>query len=124
MSNGKPEQPFSGPYKGLLDDLSTLITWLNANHDLSFVQAGDNSVFAYGGNGYVVVFDESIWGGLIELVTPGCTFSIKAGDDSKITVASTNPDEKASKRSFKEALAAIRHYYENRYWKTPKTAES
>jgi hypothetical protein len=124
MSKVETQTNFSGPYKGLLEELTGLIDWLNADHDLSFVKAGDNAVFAYGGDGYVVIFDEKIWEGLVELLTPGCTFAIKPGEDGKVVVTSSNADEKASKQSFKEAIAAIRNYYETRYWRTPNTAAS
>lgn len=122
MSKAETRSNFGGPYKDLLGELSKLIDWLRATHDLSFVKAGDNAVYAYGGDGYVVVFDESVWAGLVELMTPGCTFSIKPDADGKIGVTSSNTDEKASKQSFKEALAAIRSYYETRYWSTPDTS--
>jgi hypothetical protein len=122
MSQAQLRINFSGPYKALLGELSELIDWLRATHDLSFVKAGDNAVYAYGGDGNVVVFDESIWGGLVELLTPGGTFAIKADAEGKITTTSSNADEKASKQSFKAAIAAIRGYYESRYWKTPDTS--
>ena len=124
MSKVETQYNFSGPYKGLLGELSELIDWLNADHDVSFVKAGDNALFAYGGDGFVVIFNETIWGGLVELLTPGCTFAIKPGEDGKVIVTSSNADEKASKQSFKEALAAIRNYYETRYWSTPSTSAS
>jgi len=124
MSRAETQLNFSGPYKGLLDELSGLIDWLKGDHDLSFVKAGDNAVFAYGGNGYVVIFDETIWQGLVELLTPNCTFAIKPGEDRKVVVTSSNADEKASKQSFKAALAEIRNYYETRYWSTPNTGAS
>ena len=124
MSQAEPRANFSGPYKALLNELSELIDWLRATHDLSYVKAGDNAVYAYGGDGNVVVFDESLWAGLVELTTAGSTFAIKPDADGKVTVTSSNADEKTSKQSFKEALAAIRSYYETRYWKTPDTSES
>jgi hypothetical protein len=124
MSQSETPANFSGPYKDLLSDLAAVIDWLRANHDLSFVKAGDNAVYSYGGDGNIVVFDESLWRGLVELQTPDCTFAIKPGDDGKVFVTSSNADEKASKQRFKEAIKAIRDYYETRYWSTPKTATS
>ena len=115
---------FSGPYKDLLADLSALIDWVRANHDTSFVKAGDNAVYSYGGNGCIIVFDETLWRGLVELQTPVCTFAIKPGDDGKIAVTSSNADEKVSKQQFKEAIKAMRDYYETRYWSTPQPASS
>jgi hypothetical protein len=124
MSPAKTRADFSGPYKNLLGELAELIDWLKATHDLSYVKAGDNAVYAYGGDGYVVVFDESLWQGLIELTTPGASFAIKPEADGKVGVTSSNADEKASKQSFKDAITAIRNYYETRYWRTPDTSTS
>jgi hypothetical protein len=122
MSKAETQFNFSGPYKSLLAELAGLIDWLRDKHDLSYVKAGDSAVFAYGGEGHVVIFDESVWDGLVELLTPNCTFAIKPGEDRKIAVTSSNPDEQASKQSFEDALAGIRNYYENRYWETPDTS--
>lgn len=124
MSQSQTQTNFSGPYKDLLTDLAELIDWVNTNHDVSFVKAGDNAVYAYGGDGYTVVFDETLWRGLVELQAPDCTFAIKPGEDGRVAVTSSNADEKISKQRFKDAIKAIRDYYETRYWSTPKATIS
>jgi hypothetical protein len=123
MTKTSTDRTFTGPYKSLLNELSALIDWLWAEHDKSFVKAGDDKVYAFGGDGYIVVFDESLWEGLIELITPTNGFTLKPGEDGAVTVTSSNADEKASKEIFKEAIAKIRAYYESRYWSTPKTKQ-
>jgi hypothetical protein len=120
MTNTPTQSKFSGPYKEMLSELASLIEWLWAEHDKSFVKAGDDKVYAFGGNGYVLVLDETRWDGLIELMTPKGAFTIKPGDEGKIDVTSTVADEKQAKPLFKEALDAIKRYYEDRYWSTPK----
>lgn len=122
MTKTSTHPNFGGPYKEMLAELESLIDWLWTEHDKSFVKAGDDKVYAFGGNGYIVVLDESQWNGLIEFITPKGAFTIKPGEDGKANVASTIPDEKAAKQSFKEGVKAIRDYYEKRYWSTPKTS--
>jgi hypothetical protein len=122
MTKTSTRPNFSGPYKELLSELASLIEWLWTEHDKSFVKAGDDKVYAFGGNGYVVVLDESQWDGLIEFMTPKGAFTIKPGDDGKTSVTSTVQDEKAAKQLFGEGIKAIRNYYEKRYWSTPKTS--
>ena len=112
---------FEAPYKEVLTELAGLIDWLHTEHDNSFVKAGDDKVFAFGGGGFVVVLDESVWKGLIELVTPSGSVSIKPGDDGKIKVTSTVEGEAATKQILKDGIEGIRQNYENRYWSTPKT---
>jgi hypothetical protein len=115
---------FEGPYKESLTELANLIEWLQREHDKSFVKAGDDKVYAFGGDGYIVVLDESIWEGLIEVVTPKGGVAIKPGDDGKISVTSTVEGEQAIRELFKDGIEGVRRAYENRYWSTPKTATS
>jgi hypothetical protein len=117
------ERSFKGPYKELLSNLASLITWLQSEHDKSFVKAGDDKVYAYGGDGFVLVLDERVWDGLIELITPAGALSISPGEDGQTTVTSAVEGEAAVKQLFKEGIKCIRTYYENRYWSTPKTAQ-
>ena len=124
MTRTSTERNFTGPYKSLLTELAALIDWLWTEHDKSFVKAGDDKVYAFGGDGYILVFDESQWDGLIELILPKGAFTIKPGEDGAITVTSSIADEKASKQAFKEAIDSIRSYYERRYWSTPKTSQA
>ena len=116
------EREFDGPYKELLSELAGLIDWLQKEHDKSYVKAGDDKVYAFGGDGFVVVLDERVWDGLIELITPRGGVSIKPGDDGKISVTSAAEGEVAVKQIIREGIDGVRKVYENRYWSTPTTA--
>ena len=116
------EREFDGPYKELLSELASLIDWLQKEHDKSYVKAGDDKVYAFGGDGFVVVLDERVWDGLIELITPRGGVSIKPGDDGKISVTSAAEGEVAVKQIIREGIDGVRKVYENRYWSTPTTA--
>jgi hypothetical protein len=118
------DRDFEGPYKDSLKELASLIDWLQTEHDKSFVKAGDDKVYAFGGDGYVVVLDQSIWSGLIEVVTPKGGLAIKPGEDGKITITSTVEGEQAIRQLLEDGIAGVRRSYENRYWSTPKTATS
>jgi hypothetical protein len=122
MTTSATEPDFTGPYKSELAELASLIEWLSTEHTMAFVKAGDNKVVAYGGDGYILVLDESQWNGLIEFITPKGAVSIKPGEDGRITVTGTNLDEKAIKQLLGDGTKGLRDYYENRYWRTPKTA--
>lgn len=124
MTRTAKDRIFEGPFKKQLADLADLINWLESEHDKSYVKAGDDKVYAYGGNGFVLVMDESVWSGLIELVTPKGGLSIKPGDAEKIEVTSATEGESAIRQLLKEGIEGIRSYYENRYWSTPKKAIS
>jgi hypothetical protein len=97
--------------------------WLWTEHDKSFVKAGDDKVYAFGGGGYIVVVDESMWQGLIELITPKAGVTIKPGDDGKINVSGTDLDEKGVRETLNDGIEGLQRYYENRYWSTPNPAK-
>lgn len=110
---------FSGPYKELLVDLATVIEELRETHGTSFVNAGDDKVFAVGGDGTMVVFDESLWNGLVEVITPSGGISIKPDEAGIPSVDPGEMDEQAVRAVLKRAAAELRSYFENRYWSVP-----
>lgn len=110
---------FVGAYQKELSALAELIEWLWTEHGQSFVEAGDDKVYAFGGDGNIVVFDQSRWQGTVELLTPKATVTIKPGADGKVSVIGADMDEKAVREALTEGVQGIRRYYENRYWSTP-----
>ena len=119
MAKALSRPNFAGAYEKELSALADLMDWLWAEHDKSFVKAGDDKVYAFGGGGYIVVVDESMWQGLIELITPKAGVTIKPGEDGKITVSGTNLDEKGVRETIIDGIEGLQSYYENRYWSTP-----
>ena len=113
---------FVGAYEKELSELAEAIDWLWKEHGKSYVKAGDDKVYAFGGNGYVVVFDESRWEGTVELLTPKATLTIKPGPDGKATVVGTDLDEKTVREALRDGTRELKRYYENRYWSTPNPA--
>ena len=122
MTKDALQQLFAGPYQKELTELAEMIDWLWAEHGKSFVKAGDDKVYAFGGNNYVLVFDESRWQGLIELMTPGGAVAIKPNESGTLTVSGGDLDEAGVKRVLSEGVQGIRKYYNNRYWSTPRGA--
>ncbi|PYT08556.1 MAG: hypothetical protein DMF60_04570 [Acidobacteria bacterium] len=121
MTRTATERNFDGPYKDLLAELASLIEWLQTEHDVSYVKAGDDKIYAYGGDGFVLVMDESGLNGLIELITPKGSLSITPAEDGKITVTAAE-GEAAAKEILREGIDGVRRYYGNRYWSTPTTS--
>ena len=119
LTNEKPV--FEGSFKQQLEEMSELIDWLWTEHDISFVKAGDDKVYAFGGNNHILVFDEAKWNGLIEFISPAGAITIKPVNKSgNFEVASPTLDEKGIITALTEGIAIIRNYYRNRYWRTPK----
>jgi len=121
MSAKQPS--FAGPFEGALTKLAATIDELWSDHGTSFVKAGDDKVYALGGGGYVVVFDENRWGGLVEVLTPKVTITIRPVDgQSTLSVTAPDVDETRLNQLLEETAEAIANYYGKRYWRTPKIA--
>lgn len=119
MSTASTQPSFTGPYKDQLAELANLIDMLSTEHGLSFVKAGDDKVYAFGGNGYIIVLDESRWSGLIEFLTPGGALTIKPDESGNTTVQADKADEAKIKQLLKDGIDGVRRYYEKKYWKSP-----
>ncbi len=119
MTTTSTQPVFKGAFKEQLTHLAELIEWLESEHGKSYVKAGDDRVFAYGGNGYIVVFDQSKWEGLIEFAIKETTVTIKPGEGGEIEVTAEGKDEAEIKRLIEDGIEGLRGYYENRYWSTP-----
>ncbi|HLG13565.1 MAG TPA: hypothetical protein VJH03_03445 [Blastocatellia bacterium] len=111
---------FGGVYADLLNELRELIDHLWTEYGVSFVKAGDDRVYAFGGDGYVVVLDEMKWNGSIEFLTPGSTLTIKPAENGQFSIVGSNQDEAANRHVLREGIDGLRKYYGNRYWSTPK----
>jgi hypothetical protein len=121
MSAKQPN--FAGPFEAALTKLAGTIDELWSDHGTSFVEAGDDKVYALGGAGYIVVFDENRWGGLVEVLTPKVTISIRPVEgQSALSVTAPEVDEARLNQLLEETAEAIANYYGKRYWHTPKIA--
>jgi hypothetical protein len=110
---------FKGTFKRELSALRDLINKLWKDHGMSFVKAGDDKVYAFGGNKSMVVFDETLWEGLIELISPGGIITIKPAEINEFVVSSNNLDDLSMKKIMDEGINEIDDFYQNRYWHTP-----
>ena len=119
MTTTSTQTNFTGPYKEQLTQLAELIEWLESEHGKSWVRAGDDRVYCYGGCGHIIVFDQSKWEGLIELETPDGSVTIKPGEGGQLEAASEGKDEAAIRKMIEDCIEGINSYYENRYWSTP-----
>ena len=86
VSFTKPE--FALDHQVLLDYFYELLTSLWEQHYTSPIFAGDEMVFALGGNGYETVFSHQGFGGLIEIRSPYANIDLRpAAQDEKSVVA-------------------------------------
>jgi hypothetical protein len=108
-------EPASAP----LAEFVELIERLHREHTVSFIAAGDEKVYAYGGNGYDVIVSQDLFRGLVELETPTGTLRIEPDESGALAVrADDGEDQRPVDERLAEATRSIELYYRRRYWKT------
>jgi hypothetical protein len=94
-----------------------IVERLHREHRVSFVAAGDERIYAYGGRGYVVIMSEREFGGLVEVETPSGTIRIEPDADGRAAIASAGDDPRPIGARLAEARASLEAYYAGRYWR-------
>jgi hypothetical protein len=90
----------------------------HADHRVAFIAAGDEKIYAYGGNGMVAVVSEKLFDGLVELETPRGTIRIEPDADRRIAVTRATGEAEADlDGALAEAARTIDQYYARRYWR-------
>lgn len=91
---------------------------LHRERTVSFVAAGDEKIYAYGGNGFVTVFGENVFGGLVEVETPTGTIRIEPDVHGALFVSAADGDDtRPLGERLSEATRQLETYYRRRYWK-------
>ena len=112
---GRPQRAPDTP--AVLDDFVEVVESLHRDHRVSFVQAGDDKIYAYGGGGYVFVISERVFGGLVELQTPTASLRVEPDATGALTVTVVAPAGGSAAAILADGCAGLRRYYDRRYWK-------
>ena len=101
-----------------LVDLVAAVERAHADHRVSFIAAGDEKIYAYGGNGTVAIVSENLFGGLVELETPAGPVRVEPDVEGRITVTSVPGDAVVDIGTLlSDAAKSIERYYARRYWR-------
>lgn len=109
------ERPaFKGEHVELLDQLYDLIVRLWKEHYTSPVFAGDEMIFALGGNGYTVVISHLGFKALVETQTPRGAIDLRPDPESgAVSIARVDsPDELQADELLRELMTGIVDYYQ------------
>jgi hypothetical protein len=100
-----------------LDALVELVTRLHRDHTVSYVAAGDDRIYAYGGNGFCAVVSQELFADVVELETPTGRIRVQPDESGSLTVAAEDGDDpRPVDERIAEATRAIDGYYRRRYW--------
>jgi hypothetical protein len=108
------EKPvFKGEYRAILDEVYELLIRLWEEHNTSPVFAGDEMIFALGGNGYSVVFSHLGFQTLVELRTPQGGIDLRPEASSGgVTIAKVDsPEGVPPQKLLRDLMKGLVDYY-------------
>jgi hypothetical protein len=105
---------FKGEYTALLDEVFKLLVRLWDEHYTSPVFAGDEMIFALGGNGYSVVFSHLGFNTLVELRTPQGGIDLRPDASAgAVTIAKVDsPEGVPPQKLLRDLMKGLVDYYE------------
>lgn len=109
------ERPtFTGDHIDLLNQTYDLISRLWAEHYTSPIFAGDEMIFALGGNGYTVVLSHLGFQTLVELQTPRGSVDLRPDPVSgEVSIARVeSPDDLPANEILRELSRGLTDYYQ------------
>jgi hypothetical protein len=115
MSSGSIKIAASAPAE--LEGLVETVARIHRDYRVSFIAAGDERIYAYGGRGFVAVLSDREFEGLVEIETPTGTLRIAPNLDGEIEVVAAGEDARPVGARFVDARAKLDGYYARRYWK-------
>jgi hypothetical protein len=103
---------FKGEHAELLTQVFQLFLRLWEEHYTSPVFAGDEMIFTLGGNGYLLVFSQAGFEGLVEIKTPRGVIESRPQEGGGAAVAKVEaPEGVAAEALLRDFLTGIQHYY-------------
>lgn len=109
------ERPvFSGEHSALLNQTFDLIVRLWDEHYTSPIFAGDEMIFALGGNGYTIVLSHLGFKTLVELQTPVGSVDLRPDPTSgEVSISrADSPDDLSADEILRELSRGLIDYYE------------
>lgn len=101
-----------------LDAFVACVERTHAEHTVSFIQAGDDRVYAYGAEGYSVVFTQHVFDALVEVLTPHGSLRIERGGEGRLAIESVGEaPSQPTETLLDETCKALERYYARRYWR-------
>lgn len=107
------EPSFTGEQAELLGEIFTLFRKLWDEHFTSPIFAGEEMIFTLGGNGYVIVFSQAGFGGLVEIRSPHGAIDLRPEAESgRVSISRIESfEEMPADKLLRDFISGISDYY-------------
>jgi hypothetical protein len=102
---------FKGDHADLLEGVYSTLVGLWERHYTSPVFAGDEMIFALGGNGHLIVFSNLGFETLVEVRTPRGSIELRPSEGAVSIAKVDSPEGVPANKLLREFLAGIDDYY-------------
>lgn len=113
MSDDAPVSDVDAATPGLAR-LVEVIERLHRDHTVSFIAAGDEKIYAYGGGGYIAIVPEAVFDGVVDVETPTKKFRIEPGDAGRRIPAGVADGDVPADAELADAAEGFERYYARR----------
>lgn len=97
-----------------LDRLVEVIERLHRDHRVSFIAAGDQRVYAYGGGGYVAIVSDQLFDGAVDIEAPTMKLRVERDADGRLVATSATAPEGPADGDLSDIADGLERYYARR----------
>ena len=97
-----------------LDRLVEVIERLHRDHRVSFIAAGDQRVYAYGGGGYVAMVSDQLFDAAVDIESPTVKMRVERDADGRLVATSATAPEGPTVGDLSDIADGLERYYSRR----------
>jgi hypothetical protein len=111
------ERPHTDSPEAVAPELARLVEVverLHRDHTVSFIAAGDEKIYAYGGGGFIAIVSDRLFDDPVDVETPTAKFRIERDADGRMTAVSVTGEDVPTAKDFVSAAEGFERYYARR----------
>lgn len=111
------ERPHTDSPEAVAPELARLVEVverLHRDHTVSFIAAGEEKIYAYGGGGFVAIVSDRLFDGVVDIETPTTKFRVERDADGRTVAVLATGEGAPTADDLVEATGGFERYYSRR----------
>lgn len=94
--------------------LVDVVERLHRDHTVSFIAAGEEKIYAYGGGGFVAIVSDRLFDGIVDIETPTTKFRVERDADGRTVAVLATGEGEPTAHELAAAADGFERYYARR----------